>query len=68
VGCAETRVHNACLAGKCLKILCSLSELTRNDAQKMFGYETAVRAEQIGKATNVRLEKECGELARVLSG
>jgi len=65
---AETRAHNACLAGKCLKILCSLSEHVSSDAGKIFGYETAIRAARIGKSTNARLEKECGELAQVLSG
>merc|ERR1712226_1473243 len=68
VGRAETKAHNACLAGKCLKMLCSSSKLACIDTQKIFGKETAIRAEIIGKATNARLEKECGELARLLSG
>lgn len=68
VGRAETKAHNACLAGKCLKMLCSSSEIACIDTQRIFGKETAIRAELIGKATNARLEKECGELARLLSG
>jgi len=63
---AESKAHNACLAGKCLKILCSSSSAARDHTKALFGLESATRAEEIGKVMNARLQAVCGGLREVL--
>jgi hypothetical protein len=59
---AEFQAHNACLAAKCLRILCQSSPEARERTKSLSGLERAFRAEQVGKATNARLERESAAL------
>lgn len=63
---AETKVHNACLAAKCLRILCQSCEDFRERTKVQDGIAQASRAEEIGKQTNARLERESSQLLLVL--
>jgi hypothetical protein len=61
----EVRAHNASLAAKCLRLVCQASAEARYRCKH--GLESVQRAEQVGKATNVRLERECAQLRAILS-
>lgn len=65
---AEFQPHNACLAAKCLRIICQSSPAARDSTNTFSGLEQAFRAEQIGKTTNARLERESSSLMKVLRG
>lgn len=65
LGRAEFQAHNACLAAKCLRILCQSSPEARERTKALSGLERAFRAEEVGKATNARLERESAALLRV---
>eukprot|EP00547_Thalassionema_nitzschioides_P001784 CAMPEP_0194216100 /NCGR_PEP_ID=MMETSP0156-20130528/18287_1 /TAXON_ID=33649 /ORGANISM="Thalassionema nitzschioides, Strain L26-B" /LENGTH=460 /DNA_ID=CAMNT_0038944779 /DNA_START=166 /DNA_END=1548 /DNA_ORIENTATION=+ len=67
VGLAESRPHNACLAGKSLKTMSQFSTAARLRTKTLRGFETVSRAEEIGKVTNFRLQEVCGELQQVLA-
>mmetsp|Transcript_11228 Transcript_11228/g.18599 ORF Transcript_11228/g.18599 Transcript_11228/m.18599 type:complete len:539 (+) Transcript_11228:663-2279(+) len=66
LGRADKKAHNACLAAKCLRILCQSSEEARDRTKSLYGTESASRAKEIGKATNARLERESAQLLLVL--
>jgi hypothetical protein len=68
LGRAESKAHNACLAAKCLRILCQSSDDARDRTKSLYGMESASRAEQIGNATNARLERESAQLLLALRG
>jgi len=68
VDCAISRPHNACLAAKCLHLFCRLSDgvIICARLKSASGLEITRHAEEIGKATNVRLWQECKGLRLVL--
>jgi hypothetical protein len=68
LGRAEFQPHNACLAAKCLRILCESSPDAREFIKTLSGLEYAFLAEQIGKTTNARLKQESAALLIVLKG
>jgi len=63
---AESKAHNACLAGKCLKIICQSSDAACERTKALSGLQTAMHAENVGKVMNARLQEVCGELRRLL--
>lgn len=63
---AESKAHNACLAGKCLKIMCQSSITARASTKNLHGLQYAAHAEEIGKVTNARLQEVFGELRQIL--
>lgn len=66
LGRAESKAHNACLAAKCLRLLCQSSHEARERTKALSGLQRASRAEEVGKETNARLERESADLFRVL--
>jgi hypothetical protein len=66
LGRAEKHAHNACLAAKCLRILCQSSRSACERTKSLLGWECALRAEYVGRLTNLRLERESAHLLRVL--
>ncbi|KAI2510969.1 hypothetical protein MHU86_3441 [Fragilaria crotonensis] len=66
LGRAEKHAHNACLAAKCLRILCQASQSACQRTKALSGWECACRAEQVGEKTNVRLQRESTHLLSVL--
>jgi len=68
---AISRPHNACLAAKCLHLICTSSKvahanLLKNVSTSAALLEIFMHAEEVGKATNLRLQKESEQLRQFL--
>jgi len=66
VDSADSKPHDACLAAKCLTIMCQSSKAARRRITSLCGVETVAHAEEIGYIANARLQSACDELQQVL--
>merc|ERR1711915_1049143 len=66
IASADSTPHDACLAAKCLTLMCQSSKAIRRRITSLCGMETVAHAKEIGNITNARLQTACGELQQVL--
>mmetsp|Transcript_17368 Transcript_17368/g.26335 ORF Transcript_17368/g.26335 Transcript_17368/m.26335 type:complete len:502 (+) Transcript_17368:53-1558(+) len=63
---AVSKPHDACLAAKCLTLMCQSSIAARRRVTTLNGLEIVSRAEGVGSVVNARLQNACRELMQVL--
>lgn len=63
---AVSKPHEACLAAKCLTLMCQSSIAAHRRVTNLNGLEIVSRAEGVGSFVNARLQNACGELMQVL--